>query len=138
MKIQGFTLMELLIAVAIVGILASVAYPSYLDSVTKARRSDGQAKLLEVAQRLERFYTENNTYTTDLTDLSYAAAGAVDSDEGFYSVAVAAAAGGIAGGYILTATAQNAQASDAKCGNLSLSSTGVKGESGSGSAADCW
>lgn len=138
MKIQGFTLMELLIAVAIVGILASVAYPSYLDSVTKARRSDGQAKLLEVAQRLERFYTENNTYTTDLTNLSYAAAGAVNSDEGFYSVTVAAAAGGIAGGYILTATAQNAQASDAKCGNLSLSSTGVKGESGSGSAADCW
>lgn len=62
----GFTLLELMIVVAIVAVLAGIAYPSYQDSIRKARRADAKAALLEAAGRQERFYTENNQYTNVL------------------------------------------------------------------------
>lgn len=61
-KAAGFTLMELMIVVAIVGILAAIAYPSYMDSVRKSRRADAKAALSNAVQALERYYTEKNTY----------------------------------------------------------------------------
>jgi type IV pilus assembly protein PilE len=61
-KIKGFTLIELVIVVAIVAILATIAYPSYQDSVRKSRRADAKGVLMEAAQWMERFYTENNRY----------------------------------------------------------------------------
>ena len=64
-KMHGFTLMELMIVVAIVGILAGVAYPAYLESGRRAKRSDGRGALLDAATRLERFYSDNNQYTND-------------------------------------------------------------------------
>ena len=77
----GFTLIELLIAVAIVGILASVAIPGYQRYVQQARVSDGQTKLMEVAGRLERCFTENRSYTScDRVSLP------VDSEGGFYRI----------------------------------------------------
>jgi len=59
---QGFTLIELMIAVAIVGILAAIAYPSYIEHVRKTRRADAKAVVLELSQWMERFYTENSRY----------------------------------------------------------------------------
>lgn len=59
---RGFTLIELMIAVAVIGILAAIAYPSYQDSIRKSRRADAKATLLQAAQWMERFYTENNRY----------------------------------------------------------------------------
>ena len=61
---KGFTLIELVIAMAIIGILASIAYPSYLDYITRARRQDGQTALLELANQMEQYYANNNTYQT--------------------------------------------------------------------------
>ena len=132
----GFTLIELMIVVAIIGILAAIAYPSYQDSVRKARRTDGQAMLLNVMALQERYYTDNNLYTTDMTDLGLA--DPAPSDEGFYSIDGAACGAGIASCVTLTATALAPQNSDAICLNLSYDSTGVKGESGSGTWQDCW
>ncbi len=63
---SGFTLIELMIVVVIVAILAGIAYPSYQDSIRKARRADAKSALLEAASRQERFYTENNQYTNVL------------------------------------------------------------------------
>ena len=60
---QGFTLIEVMIVVAIVAILAAVAYPSYQDSVTKSRRADAQGVLMGFAGAMERHYTNENTYT---------------------------------------------------------------------------
>lgn len=59
---QGFTLIEVMIAVAIVAILAAVAYPSYLDSITKGKRAEGRAALLELLQQQERYITQTNRY----------------------------------------------------------------------------
>ena len=58
----GFTLVEMMIVVAMVAILASVAYPSYLGQVAKGRRADGKQALVELAQKMERFYSERGTY----------------------------------------------------------------------------
>lgn len=69
---QGFTLIELMIVVAVIGILAAIAYPSYIDSVRKSRRALAKSALMEAAQKQEAYYARNATYTTDLVnDLNY-------------------------------------------------------------------
>lgn len=59
---KGFTLMELMIVVAIIGILASIAYPAYTDSILKGRRAEGRTALAELLQQQERFMTQTNSY----------------------------------------------------------------------------
>lgn len=61
-SINGFTLIELMITVAIIGILAGIAYPSYQDSVRKSRRAEGRTAIMEVLQQQERYMTQRNTY----------------------------------------------------------------------------
>lgn len=146
MKIfRGFTLIELMVTVAVVAILAAIAFPSYQEQIRKTRRTDGKSKLLELVQREERFFTQNNTYTTDFTQLFNGASSSVTattamSDNGYYQITIASGVGGvgtIANVYTLTATPQTPQDSDTKCANLTLSSTNVKSASGPLGAA-CW
>ncbi len=59
---RGFTLIELMIAVVVIGLLSAVAYPSYQQQVAKGRRTDAKQSLLELSQRMERYYTERGTY----------------------------------------------------------------------------
>ena len=127
-KVKGFTLIELLIAVAIVGILASVAYPSYLASVTKSRRADAKAALFGLAQAMERYYTTNGTYTgAGTTDSNtgaptiFSTTSPLDSSNIYYNLKIQSAA---ANTYVLGAEPVNAQAGD---GVLVLKSTGAKG-----------
>ena len=89
-KTKGFTLIELMIVVVVIAILAAIAYPSYREQVRKTRRSEAQAKLMEILQNQERFYTTNNTYTTDLTDLNYGTSGNVPTENGYYQISAAA------------------------------------------------
>ncbi len=142
MKRNGFTLIEVMIVVAIVGILAAIAYPSYQEYVLRTGRADGMSKLMEIMQAQERFYSQNQTYTTNLGagGLAYnvAANAAVASNEGRYNVTAAACGGGIANCVALTATTVGQQANDLKCGNLSLDSRGTKGETGTQTVQDCW
>ena len=116
---SGFTLIELMIVIVIIGIIASVAYPSYQESTNKARRADGQAALLDIMNAQERYFTENNTYSTTLSDVGRSGT----SEKGHYIVTAAACGSGITSCVILTATAQGAQTSD---GNLTYNSLGVK------------
>lgn len=133
---NGFTLIEVMITVVIIGILASIAYPSYQEFVKRGNRTEGQAFLNEVAARQERYYVQNHVYVTGNTDADVAKLKLKNnrtSETGKYTLSLAANAGD--GGYTLTATQQFG---DTACGNLTLTATGVKGVSGSKSAADCW
>ncbi len=134
-KTAGFSLIELMIVVAIAAILAVIAYPSYQNKVYQSRRADAHAMLLDAAMREERFSTDNNTYTTNLTLLGYTSNPAISPDR-FYSVAITAAAGGIATGFTLTATALAPQTGDTQCATITLTSTGVKGSSAG--VGQCW
>ncbi len=122
---KGFNLIELLITVAIIGILSAIAYPNYQEYVIQSRRSEGIAMLLQVMQQQERFFTEQITYTTDLTALGFIlTAGAVDSENDHYRItAVACGALSLNRCVLLTATPQGIQAGD---GNLTLNSQGVR------------
>lgn len=82
----GVTLMELMIVVAIVGILAGVAFPAYKAYVDRAKRTEGKAFLMEVAARQERYYFDNNSYASDAQDLGYSSS-TPNSDEGHYALA---------------------------------------------------
>lgn len=141
--IRGFTLIELMITVAIIGILASIAYPAYQDSVRKARRSDGHAFLLDAMARQERFYTENNTYTCTLTDLGFVAN---DDDlflspEKWYALTPPAPAACDADSLVnlvtLTATPQPPHV-DPICEALTYNSRGEEDEGGTGTKDNCW
>jgi len=132
-SVAGFTLIELMIVVAIVAILASVAFASYDFAMIKGRRSAAAGCALEGAQFMERYYTTNLTYVG-------AAIPASDCQrelQGHYVVALAASA---ARSYSITATPQNHQAAkDSKCGTLSVDHTGARGITGTaGSSAECW
>jgi type IV pilus assembly protein PilE len=118
-KQKGFSLIELVMVITIVGILVAVAIPSYKSSTAKARRSDGQTALMDAMVRGERYFTEHNTYTTNLTTAS----AATTSPEGYYTISAAACGAGISSCVKLTATAGSVQASD---GNLTLDSRGQK------------
>ncbi len=131
-KTSGFTLMELMVTVAIVGLLAAIALPSYRSSVLKSARSDGKSALLEVATRQEQYYLDNKTYTTVMTALGLPASPYI-TESGNYSVS-AAATTNIAINYTLTAAPQGGQADDTHCGSLTLNSNGVKGAA----STDCW
>jgi type IV pilus assembly protein PilE len=132
---HGFTLIELMIAVAIVAILAGIAYPSYLNQMSTSRRVEGQAMLLEAGSKQERFFTENNIYAASMTALGYQTNNQA-TENGWYQVSVTAAD---ATGYTLQAVPQGAQAPDARCGTLSLNAFGVKTESGTAASwQDCW
>ena len=131
-KTSGFTLIELMVTVAIVGILAAVALPSYRSSVLKSARSEGKAALLEAATRQEQYYLDNKTYTAVMTALGLSADPYI-TEGGSYSVDAVATATS----YTLTATPQGGQTDDTDCANLTLTSNGVKGASGT-DTADCW
>lgn len=117
----GFTLIELVIVVSLIGILAMIAIPAYQDSVSKARRTDGQSALMETMARQERHYTAHNTYTTDLAVLGLSSA----SSEGFYTLKAEACGdgGSLQSCVQLIAEPKAAQAHD---GELRLNSRGQK------------
>ncbi len=130
---QGFTLIELMITVAIIAILAAVAYPSYTDYVQRGYRSEGQALLNDTAAAQERYYAQNYVYITDVADIAKLNT-RTSSSTGKYTLTVSTAAND--GGYTLTATQQF---NDGTCGNLTLDALGNRGRTGSGkTVAECW
>jgi type IV pilus assembly protein PilE len=127
---RGFTLIELMITVAIVGILAAIAYPSYTNYVLRGYRSEGLAMLSDAAARMERFYAQNNTYAgATLATLGITNA---NSPNGRYTLSLPAAA--TVTTYSLQIAPQGAQTKDTTCGTMSLDQSGTK----SPTTAECW
>jgi type IV pilus assembly protein PilE len=133
----GVTLVELMVTVAIVGILAAIAYPSYQRYVQRASRTDAKARLMEVSQDLQKCFTRYMSYTNascaiynDVSD-----ADGVPTEKRRYVITIQAPT---ARTYTLTATPQGAQALDADCMNLTLTESGVRGRSGTGDPQTCW
>ena len=140
-KSNGFTLIELMITVAIVGILASIAYPSYQGSVMKSRRADATGALLGLANAMERHFTETNSYlgAADINGVPtiFSATSPVDGGTAYYNLTIDPAT--TASSYTLNAVPDpaNAQIND-KCGTLTLTNTGIKGNSNGLSQSECW
>ncbi|MGB4876235.1 MAG: type IV pilin protein [Candidatus Competibacter sp.] len=145
---SGFTLIELLVVVAIIGILAAIAYPSYQDSVRKSKRADAKAALLELAQWMERNYTRTNQYNRTIGDTADQDTGQMTAKLPFnqsprdstkaYDLSVSAVG---ANNFTISAAPAGSQVND-PCKTLTLAHTGAKNVTGTPApaltAAECW
>lgn len=137
---EGFTLVEIMIVVAIVGVIAMIAVPSYQDTVRKSSRKMANATLIEVAGRQEQYFLNNKQYASDLTLLGFPANGFYIDKEGeetaasesgsVYLVQISAST---ASSFTLQAVPQSGQSADT-CGTLSYTNTGSRTPTTDG----CW
>ena len=145
MRANGFTLIELMIAVAIVAILAAIAYPSYTESINKSRRSDGQSALLELKNKMEKFrgncpYYPQNIGSADSCGASSSAStlkAGTASTQGYYTLTIVASSA-TGNAFTLRATPTGVQANDS-CTQMDLVvSTAYPQGNKTGSGTRCW
>jgi type IV pilus assembly protein PilE len=135
MKARGFSLIEVMIACAIVAILAAIAYPSYVSSVQKSRRAEATAALLAVAAQMERYSTEKGTYATATLGAAAPAIFANHTENSYYNLSLSNLASTT---YTVSAVPAAIQATD-PCGTFTYTESGTKNVSGgSWDKSQCW
>jgi type IV pilus assembly protein PilE len=134
----GFTLLELMIVLVVMGILAAIAITSYSRYGFRARRSDGQKLLMAIANAEERYFALHNAYA-DLATIGYSTTITATSENSYYTASVTPATVNAvaAQGYTATATPVGSQARDT-CGALTVTDTGLKGPAGTTANGVCW
>jgi type IV pilus assembly protein PilE len=149
---KGFTLIELVVTMLIAAILAAVAIPAYSNYVRKSHRTDAKNALLDLASLEERFFSTNYVYSTDLSQLGYAASAAasVNVGNGYYTVTAptvvvavppTATTTGAPATYSIKATAINDQFKDLTCRTFTVNSDGTRSSTDSTTAdstSSCW
>jgi len=141
----GFSLIELMIVVAIAGILIAIALPSYQSQIRKSRRTDAKTALLDLAGREERYFSTNSSYSSVGTDLGLATAGFPQTiGDGYYQVNTPTVTTGTATtvwAFSLTAAPIGAQTKDTSCASFTVTSAGAQTSLNSGgadSSSTCW
>jgi type IV pilus assembly protein PilE len=137
MRHKGFTIIELMVALAIMGILAAIAVPAYMAYTERADRSDATRTMTIDAQALERCYSQTFTYAA----CAGAAAGTLPSAQGYYNVTIAVTAGPPAGYTITAVPAKAPQTSDSSCQTFGLNNLGTQSAasgSGANTSNTCW
>jgi type IV pilus assembly protein PilE len=133
-----------MVVVAIVTILASIGYPSYMNYITRANRVAAKSLLLQIADRQEQFFANNKRYADDLTDLGYAANGFMVNDQGAFAadgdddrIYQIRLTNTTPVTYTVNAVPQLRQAGhDTQCMTMTLTHTGVRSQTGGGT--ECW
>ena len=128
----GFTLIEVMITVAIIGILVTIAYPSYTQYVAESNRSEGKRELLRIANLMEQRFLDTRAYTNDLTLLGLSANPYITEEGGsHYSISATV----VGTSFTLTATARGHQLSiDSDCSTLSVTDSGAL----DAASDNCW
>lgn len=130
---SGFTLIELMITVAILGIIASVALPSYFEHVKRTARAEAITALLDAANKQEQYFVDNREYTNTLSDIGVAS----PTEHGFYELK--AEVKNDEGTFIITATAiAGPPLEDDDCKTFSITDTGLRKSTGKADSAQCW
>ncbi len=147
---SGFTLIELVIVLLVIGILGTIAYPTYIESVRKSKRASAKIALLEIANLQERFFIENNSYSDNLNTNSCQVAYPSVTPDTFYDLTITPVpnttnldgsganciVNTAATGYTVTATAIGTQVADTGCATFHLDSQNQKSSTGGGT--NCW
>ncbi len=139
---RGFSLTELVVTVAIAGILSAIAIPTYRNYVLRANRADATSALLRLAGNQERFYLANNRYADDgeMADAPPAGLGIAGTERGFYELTIAS--DDLATGYTATATAAaGGQEGDDACGSFTVDERGLRAAADTGggdNTEECW
>ena len=143
-RVAGFSLIELMVTIAVAATLAAIVIPTYQSQIRKSRRTEARTAVMDLASREERYYSVNNDYTDSAVRLGYATPGAADAQildqsvgTGYYTVTVInnAAIPPATATFSITATAVGTQAKDTACLTFAVDD---KGTQTSAPAADCW